>query len=195
MTRSPLLRLTFCLVAVAGCRSRPESSSSPYASEVAEDIPRIEAAVGLKYKTQPKIEERSKDQVRKFLEDKFNEAQPASELAGQQSALRVLGLIPDTMQLRPFLLDLLTEQIVGYYDPRTKVLYVVKGADSTMAAMTVAHELVHALQDQYVNIDSIQHVEGQSDRTAAAQAALEGQATHVQLQAGGLVSRTSGAWD
>ena len=49
------------------------------------------------------------------------------------------------MQLRPFLLDLLAEQIVGYYDPGTKVLYVVKGADPMMASVTVSHELVHAL--------------------------------------------------
>lgn len=181
MKRTLLACLTIG-AAVAGCQSRDTAASSPYAREVADAVPKIEAAVGLKYKTQPKIEERSKEQVRSFLETKFNESLPASELAGQQSELHLLGLIPDTMQLRPFLLDLLTEQIVGYYDPRTKVLYIVKGADPTMASVTVTHELVHALQDQYINLDSIQSLHGDADRSAAAQAVIEGQAVYEQLR-------------
>lgn len=180
--------LTIC--AAAACRSRDqETAGSPYARQVIEAIPRIEAGTKLKFKSAPKLEERDKSQVRKFLEDRFNESLPASELAGQQSALRLLGLIPDTMQLRPFLLDLLTEQIVGYYDPRTKVLYVVKGADPAVASVTVTHELIHALQDQYVNLDSIQNLHGDGDRSTAAQAVIEGQAVYQQLRIA-----TNGDW-
>ena len=167
---------------LAGCPSHGDAGDAPYAREVAEAVPKIEASVGLKFKTPPKLEVRDKGQVRKFLEEKFNESLPAAEIAGQQSALRILGMIPDTMQLRPFLLDLLAEQIVGYYDPRTKVLYVVKGADETMASVTVTHELIHALQDQYVNLDSIQNLHGDGDRAAAAQAVIEGQAVYQQLR-------------
>lgn len=189
MTNRLLLAcLTIC--AASACRSREqETGGSPYAREVAAAIPQIEAGTGLKFKSAPKLEERDKNQVRKFLEDRFNESLPASELAGQQSALRLLGLIPDTMQLRPFLLDLLTEQIVGYYDPRTKVLYVVKGADPAVASVTVTHELIHALQDQYVNLDSIQNLHGDGDRSTAAQAVIEGQAVYQQLRIA-----TNGDW-
>ena len=56
------------------------------------------------------------------------------------------------------MLELLTEQVVGYYDPATKVLYVVDGAEPAMVNVTVTHELVHALQDQYLNLDSIQKI-------------------------------------
>lgn len=183
MKRPPLCCLTLCvaLVAAHGCRSR-DGGDAPYAREVADAVPKIEASLGLKYKTAPRLEERDKAQVRNFLEKKFNESLPAAEIAGQQSALRILGLIPDTMQLRPFLLDLLAEQIVGYYDPGTKVLYVVKGADPAMASVTVTHELIHALQDQYVNLDSIQNLHGDGDRAAAAQAVIEGQAVYQQLR-------------
>ena len=197
MIRSLLAFLALGSIATASCRPHDAASDAPYARDVAEAVPKIEAAVGLKYKRAPKLEERSKEQVRKFLEDKFNESLPASELAGQQSALHVLGLIPDTMQLRPFLLDLLTEQIVGYYDPRTKVLYVVKGADPTMASMTVTHELVHALQDQYINLDSIQNLHSDGDRAAAAQAVIEGQAVYEQLRiaTNNDLSAIPGGWD
>jgi hypothetical protein len=41
---------------------------------------------------------------------------------------------------------------------------------------------VHALQDQYINLDSIQKLHGDADRAAAAQAVIEGQAVYEQLR-------------
>jgi hypothetical protein len=119
--------------------------------------------------------------VREFLTRKFNEDTPSQELAGEEAAYKLLGLIPDSMDLRKFLLAVLDEQIVGYYDPATKVLYVVQGADEKTVGITVTHELVHALQDQYVNLDSIQKATGDNDRLSAAQAVIEGQAQFQQL--------------
>src|SRR2546427_2950975 len=45
---------------------------------------------------------------------------------------------------------------------------------------SVTHELVHALQGQYVNLDSLLELKHANDRRSAAQAVLEGQATLVQ---------------
>jgi len=174
-------------------------NAGPYAKEVGDAVPRIEKAVGLKFKTPPKVERRSKDDVRKFLTQKFNESMPAAEISGIERTYRRFGLIPDTLQLRPFMLELLTEQVVGYYDPATKVLYVVDGADPAMVSVTVAHELVHALQDQYLNLDSIQKVTGDNDRQVAAQAVIEGQATFEQVKSmlgsNNLAATLPGGWD
>ena len=49
--------------------------------------------------------------------------------------------------------------------------------------LVLAHELVHALQHQYLPLDSILHDSTDADRQAAAQAVLEGQATLVSLVA------------
>ena len=185
MLRTTLACLTFAaLAATTACGDRDRGDGKgPYAREVADAVPRIEAATGLKFRTPPKIEERSKEQVRAFLEKQFDEQAPAAQMAGEEKALHLLGLIPDTMRIRPFMLDLLTEQIVGYYDPKPKVLYVVKGANKDLVGITVTHELVHALQDQYVNLDSIQHAnDDDSDRKLAASALIEGHATYEQLQ-------------
>jgi hypothetical protein len=162
------------------CRARAEGEG-PYAREVTEAIPRIEAATGLKFKQPPTVEARSREQVREFLVRKFDEATPAQELAGEEAAYKLLGLLPDSMDLRKFLLAVLNEQVVGYYDPATKVLYVVQGADEQTVGITVTHELVHALQDQYVNLDSIQKATSDNDRLTAAQAVIEGQAQFEQL--------------
>jgi hypothetical protein len=171
----------------------------PYAKEVGDAVPRIEKAVGLKFKTPPKVERRSKDEVRSFLLQKFNESMPTAEINGIERTYRRLGLISDTLQLRPFMLELLTEQVVGYYDPATKVLYVVDGAEPATVNVTVTHELIHALQDQYLNLDSIQKITGDNDRQVAAQAVIEGQATYEQVQtmlgSNNLAASMPGGWE
>ena len=66
-----------------------------------------------------------------------------------------------------------------------------------MLRLTVAHELVHALQDQYMPLDSILKDKSSNDRSAAAQAILEGQANYasiVMLQ-GAEVAQSREFWD
>jgi hypothetical protein len=170
-----------CLTStVLGCGDRDRA---PFAREVADAMPRIEQVVGVKFKTPPTIQERSREEVRAFLEGKVTEEKVAADLAGAERAYKRFGLLPETMDLRALMVDVLTEQIAGYYDPETKVLYVVRGADKTIANMTVQHELIHALQDQYLNLDSLQKLEGDNDRQVAIQSMLEGQATYEQLVA------------
>ena len=178
--RAAVVLTAALLASVGSCRKNP-AGDGPYASEVAEAVPRIEQATGLRYKTPPKVELRSKDQVRDFLLEQFDEATPAAALKGEEAAYKLFGMIPESMDLRKFLVSVLSEQVVGYYDPAAKVLYVVQGADEKLAGITITHELVHALQDQYVNLDSIQHATSDDDRLAAAQAVIEGQAQYEQL--------------
>ena len=64
--------------------------------------------------------------------------------------------------------------------------------------MLFRSELVHALQDQYVNLDSIENAEGDDDRLLAAQSVFEGQAVYEQLvMTGGstLVAQLPQMWD
>jgi hypothetical protein len=188
------------LVFTACCRRNPTAGQTPYADRVAADIPQIEKAVGVAFKHSPKLEVRSRDQVRAFLVAQLDDSATQRDLAGKETAYKVLGLIPDTMNVRKLFLDLLTEQILGYYDPKTKVLYVVKGAPDEYVGITIMHELVHALQDQYIDLDSLQRVTGNDDRLSAAQAVIEGEATYEQMSAmvgggGNVAARLPGGWD
>ena len=193
-------RLVAVLLLAAACGREKNYGSGPYAREVAEAIPRIEQATGLKFKSPPKLEVRTREQVREFLLKQFDEATPAAQLAGEEKAYKLLGLIPDSMDLRAFFLRVLTEQVVGYYDPKAKTLYVVDGADEQVVAITITHELMHALQDQYVSLDSIQRSGANNDRLAAAQALIEGEAQfeQISIMLGGpdqIDARLPGAWD
>ena len=184
---------------VTACGGQERRIDGPYAKVAGEAIPRIEDVTGLTFKADPRIEARSRDDVRAFLEKRFREDLPDEEIAGSGAAYRRLGLIPDTLDLRAFMLDLLTEQVVGYYDPETKVLYVVEEAPPEQASIIIAHELVHALQDQYMSLDSLQLLRGDNDRQIAAHAVVEGQATIVQIQSmlGGadIATALPGGWD
>ena len=184
---------------VSACESQKPKYEGPYAAEVAQAVPMIEKAVGLKFKSPPKVEMRSKAQVREFVLKQFTEPQATRDIAGQEAAYKRLGMIPDTLKLQPFLTNLLEEQIVGYYDPRTKVLYVVEGAAKDIANITITHELVHTLQDQYISMDSVQKVRDDNDRLSAAQSVFEGQAVYEQISImlGGsnMAINLPGGWD
>jgi hypothetical protein len=79
------------------------------------------------------------------------------------------------------LLDLYQEQVAGYYDPSSDKFFLVKGTPVAMLRPVLAHELVHALQDQHVDLDSLIGRARGNDRQTAAQAAIEGQATLVMF--------------
>jgi hypothetical protein len=172
--------------------------AGPYADLVARYVPRIEKETGLRFKRPPAVAERSRDEVAVFVRQQLASERAQRQLAGQEAAYRLLGLIPDTMRLDALLQRLLEEQVVGYYDPRTDTLYVVGGAPKALLEQTVAHELVHALQDQYVKVDSIQEQVEDADRQLAAQAVLEGQAVSLQLRTNpnaGPMMKMPGGWD
>ena len=192
--------LALCTVIVA-CRGRDRAGGdSPYADRVAEDVPKIEKALGVKFKRPPKLEVRSRAQVREFVLAQLEDSVARRELSGKEAAYKVLGLIPDSMDTRKLLLDLYTEQILGYYDPKTDVLYVLQGAPDEYLGITIMHELVHALQDQYIDLDSLQRPSGDDDQQVAAQAVIEGQATFEQLGVmvggrGNVAASLPGGWD
>jgi len=104
-------------------------------------------------------------------------------LAAVQRAYRAFRLIPDTLDLRRLILDLYAEQVAGFYDPDSATLFVVRGADAAMLRLVMAHELVHALQDQYMPLNRILQLRRQNDRQMAGQAVAEGQATLASMMA------------
>jgi len=180
---SPVLVLLAAALSVVSCRRPPASTSGPYDDIVAKAIPAVENAVGLRFKTPPRIEVRSKDQVRAYLLKQITDSSTRREIDGQSAAYKLLGMIPDTLNMADLMTRLLQEQIVGYYDPATKVLYIVKDSPKDETQVIVTHELVHALQDQYVSLDSVQKMTGNNDRQTAAQAVFEGEAVYEQIQA------------
>jgi len=144
--------------------------------------PAVERAAGLRFKRTPNSALRSREQVRNYLIAKLRQELPPERVRGVEAAYRLLGMLPDTLDLERLLVDLYSEQVAGFYDPDSTMLFGVAGADPLQLKLVLAHEMVHALQGQYLPLDSILHDIHSNDRLTAAQAVLEGQATLVSIR-------------
>lgn len=171
-------------IGLLACRgTRPPSSGADALAHLVDSLrPPVERATGLQFKSNPRVAIRSRRQVRAYLIRKLDEELPPSKMQGLETTYRLFGLLPDTLQLRALLLDLYTEQVAGYYDPDSATLFGVVDADPTQLRLVLAHEMVHALQGQYLQLDSILHETSNNDRLTAAQSVLEGQATLASIQ-------------
>ena len=65
------------------------------------------------------------------------------------------GLLAPDFRLKEFVLDLLTEQAAGYYDPKQQTFFIADWLPHIVQKPVMAHELVHALQDQHYNLQKI----------------------------------------
>lgn len=181
----------FALLALlAGC-DRGATGEERLRAMVDSIMPRLTEIADLEARERVNVERRSAAQVRAYVERKMTEDFPPGELEGIQAAYALLGLLPDTLDLRGLLGDLYQEQIVGYYDPDSTTLYVVEGVPAAALRPVLAHELVHALQDQHVDLAALIARERGNDRQLAAQAAIEGHATLVMFA--WMASEQSGA--
>ncbi|HEV8381946.1 MAG TPA: hypothetical protein VGQ29_10190 [Gemmatimonadales bacterium] len=171
------------VVLTLACRERAQTvqSEAELKDMVHRMMPGVAEAARMPFKREPVVLRRSREQVHDYVIHKIDEDLPPAELNGSQAALRLFGLIPESMELRATLINLLTEQIAGFYDPDSSALFIAADVRPQQLRTVISHELVHALQDQYARLDSMIAQRHQNDRRTAAQAVLEGQATLVQL--------------
>ena len=146
-------------------------------------LPAAELRSGLLARGPIQLATRSREDLEAFLVAQMAEQLPPDRLEAAVRTYARLGLVPETIDLEPLLRSLLLEQVVGYYDPARDTLYVVDRVDESQIEPVLLHEIVHALQDQYVDLDSLMKANLESnDRGTAAQAAMEGHATFAMLE-------------
>ena len=102
------------------------------------------------------------------------------ELASVQELYWILGLMNPSVELYPLFLELLGEQVLGLFNLEIDELLVV--AESLPlngeGKLTMAHELVHALQQQRFDARTlVEESETNQDRALAMTALLDGDAT------------------
>ncbi len=166
---------------VSACEAQTGMSDDELRLMIDSLLPAIAEVSGMEVRREVQFAMQSREDARAFIEGQLEDELGPEELDGMERAYKAFGLLPDTLDLRGMLLDLYTEQVVGYYDPATDRLYVLDEATAETAGPVVAHELVHALQDQHTDLDSLVAKERGNDRRMAAQAAAEGQATLVMV--------------
>lgn len=139
---------------------------------------------GLELKGEIKKGIKERDHLRAVLLQKLSEEVSDDQIAAEGKVYQRLGLVPRDLDYKKMLLDVLTEQIAGFYDQKTKELYVMRGIPMTLQRPAMAHELFHAIQDQHFDIEKLQDpfstIEN-GDYALARSALLEGDATIVMF--------------
>ena len=148
----------------------------------------VEELRGWKFKRPVKRKVYTEPQLREWIEKKvFEEEYPEPVLRRLQAFLQMTGIIPPKCDVKKTYIDVLMNQIGGFYDPATDTFYMLnrKGSDygPLVNGMMIAHELTHALDDQYVNLDRmIKAAPKTQDAQFAIGAVVEGSATIVGMR-------------
>ena len=113
------------------------------------------------------------------------EDKTATETAAEGFALERWGMIPPGTDYPALLIDLLADQIAGYYDPDTKRLTISRSAgdDPAWAEMVLAHELDHGLQDQAFDLHRFEDLpSSEADAAIARRALVEGDGIALMIE-------------
>jgi hypothetical protein len=154
--------------------------SDEHVAEIERDVQRLR---GHRFEKRVEPEVVSADEAREAAFRDLDKTYPPAERAADEELLKLLGLLPPDADIVKLLEAISGEQVIGYYDTVRKQLRVVSGngADSpALVDITLAHELVHALEDQ---VFGLKEPTGTTDDSATALSALnEGTATYVMTE-------------
>jgi hypothetical protein len=154
----------------------------------------VSERTGLPIKSQVKRQLNSREELEKYINARMAEDEDAQRLKRSGVVLKKFGLLPADFNIETYIVQLYREQVAGYYDPRTKTVYLLDWVDPELQKPVLAHELTHALQDQ--NFDLMRWADWNSQRKpgslteevasdedrAARQSVMEGQAMVMLLE-------------
>ena len=170
-------------VAGAGAVPGQTGATTPAFLEAADEVlAEMSKLVDLPIKSPLKKSLRSKDEIRAFVVQEDKEDKDDVKRYADDKSLEAFGLIPKGFPLDSFMVDVLTDQIAGLYDPKEKEFYIADWIPADQQKDVMAHELTHALEDQSFNIDPwIKAGRPNDDAELARDAVSEGSAMAAML--------------
>lgn len=154
----------------------------------------------LKFKKQVPLAMKTRSFIRNFLIKTLKEELSGARLEAFDSTLKVFGFVSEDFNTWNFILDLYSEQIAGMYDYKTGTMFLLKGGLDLKGMeeeiemmrqmgiraedMLLIHEMQHALQDQYFDLNKIisrAEKTHNDDYLNAVQALIEGDASLVMM--------------
>lgn len=145
----------------------------------------VAEAGGLAFRSQVPVDFLTTAQMARYFEEVFDSEYPPARAQADERLLRTLDLLAAGVDLRNVRKQLFLENVIGFYDerPGRKRLYAVSADRSLTPAnqLVLAHELRHALQDQYMSIHDLlpEQLSDFDDRRLSLLSLLEGDATLV----------------
>ncbi len=150
------------------------------ADEVLHDMSLI---TGWDLKSPLKKSIRSRAEIRAYVLHQMDDEKDAKERYASARSAEAFGLIPKNFNLDSFLVDLLTEQIAGLYDPKAHEFYIADWIPVDEQRTVMSHELTHALEDQHFQIETwVKAARPNDDAEMARESVLEGSAMAAMLE-------------
>ena len=168
----------------ARATSTPVATPAPMAS-----TPQLEGIMSgaasvrqLKSKGTTPLTSLPREGLRSYLVQQYEKENNQEDLQKERATLMLLDLLKESDDLHELSVGLLSEQIVGFYDLDSREMRLVGAAGQGQLAaldeLTLAHEYVHALQDQHFDLaNTLEKVKEDSERSMALRSLTEGDAT------------------
>ncbi len=194
-----------CVLGVAACSSEPpppktvattpiatapakteeppkEGNGKKASSHVARTLAYVSELRHLEAKKPVPGEKLTRQELVARVREKAMREYPAEVLKREGLVLQLMDFAPPGFDYLAETMKLLEAQLEGFYEPKDGTMYLAADLQGAEAEATLAHELVHALQDQHWDLRSrSDYKPGKSDETLALAALAEGDATSLML--------------
>lgn len=153
--------------------------------EIASQVAEIR---GLEFKVPVRRAVMSKEQMEDRIRSLASRESRNDSFERAEDALKYLGLVAPGNDLAEEIGEAYGEQVAGYYDDEAETLVVrtdLGTPSSPVTRFVIAHELVHALDDQHFDLHTMQEKAkdaGHSEDAAALSALIEGVAVVASLE-------------
>jgi hypothetical protein len=168
----------------------PPPGEDPLVTLIRETTSEVEQIRGLRRKQNLKVQILDDKLFSAAVREKAKKEMTPEVLAAERARWLAFGLAPPAADPGQILLDVLDEQVAGFYDPFTRQLIVRKEPPASAGAMgpdglraILAHEIEHALQDQNFGIPDLAALPDDDVRLARS-ALYEGDAMAVMTAFG-----------
>ena len=126
----------------------------------------------------------SREEMVSRVEHDLDSEIPPAVVGASGQILFALGTVPASFEYRHGLLEVMRSELLGFYEPHEKTMFLGADLHGQELDATLWHELVHALQDQHYGLEKLL---GWSDDAGDWQAAVhglaEGDATSAMIDA------------
>jgi hypothetical protein len=125
----------------------------------------------------------SRSEIGQKLKERIAKEYTPEEVRNESRVLKRLGLLAPDADYEKLILDILMEQVAGFYDPFVGKLFIADWLPLEMQRPALAHEIQHALQDQHFDLKRFATpIKDDGDRQLARAALVEGDGTAVMLE-------------
>ena len=152
---------------------KPGEAVIRYKSAFEQLLPRLRK---IPFKHEVKRDVTKREQLKAMLLKEFEEDQTPEEFHANEMAMKAFGLVPRSLDLKSLLVQVYSEEIAAFYDPKTKTMHLIEepeaktkakptllerlfgktgGFDKDENKTVIAHELTHALADQHYDLDKL----------------------------------------